>query len=74
MYLIKKYPEEIYSCCYQLCGTTVDQYGLPQTSEAWMEDGIERFWDKSEKEVVRELHFQEEINSQQYYLANGGKK
>jgi hypothetical protein len=54
-YLIKKFPEEMYNKCYHLSGPTVDEYGLQQTSEAWMEDneesldGTECFWDKSER-------------------------
>jgi hypothetical protein len=69
MYLIKKYPEEMYSCCYQLSGPTVDEYGLQQTSESWMEhneesfDGTECYSDKSEREVAREFRIQEEINA-----------
>jgi hypothetical protein len=78
-YLIKKYPEEMYNCCYQLSGPTVDEYGLQQTGEAWMEHNEESLYrtecyrDKSEREVARELRIPEEINAQSYYLANGGE-
>jgi GTP cyclohydrolase I len=78
-YLIKQYPEEMYNCCYQLSGPTMDEYGLQQTSEAWMKlyeeffDGTECHRDKSERVVARELRIQEEINAQSYYLANGGE-
>jgi hypothetical protein len=69
----------MYNCCYQSSGPTVDEYGLQETSEAWMEhneksfDGTECYCDKSAREVARELCIQEEINGQKYYLANGGE-
>jgi hypothetical protein len=55
----------MHNSCYQLCGPTVDEYGLQQRSEAWLEDNeesfdaIKIFWVKSEKEVVRECLVQE---------------
>jgi hypothetical protein len=36
-------------------------------------DRTEIFWEKSKKEVARELHIQEEINAQQYDLPDGGE-
>jgi hypothetical protein len=69
----------MYNCCYQLSGSSVDEYGLQQTSEAWMEhneesfDGTECYRDKSEREMTREHRIQEEINAQIYYLDNGGE-
>jgi hypothetical protein len=42
-YLIERYPEEMYNSCCQLCGPIVDEYGLQQTSDAWMEDNEDSF-------------------------------